>query len=176
MYSTQEIQMVTDSSLPWQQALIIQHSRFLCQSFQKWTDKALVELPDVSISPRSVESDFAIAQALFDAPFAVLSHGSEADPVLNYGNQTALTLWQMSWAEFTQMPSRLTAEPISRQERDRLLAEAASQGFISGYRGVRIASTGARFWIENAMIWDVLDDVGNKRGQAAKFDTWTPLS
>jgi hypothetical protein len=167
--------MVSDSCVPWQQELVIQHSRFLCQSFQKWTGEALVELPDDLVMSTCSDLDLAIAQALFNAPFAVLSHGLETDPILSYGNQTALTLWQMSWADFTQMPSRLTAEPISRQERDRLLTEAASQGFISGYRGVRIASTGARFWIENAMIWDVLDDLGNKRGQAARFDTWTPL-
>jgi hypothetical protein len=167
--------MVSDSYVPWQQELVIQHSRFLYQSFQKWTGEALVALPDDLAMLASSNPDLAIAQALFDAPFAILSHGQETDPILNYGNQTALTLWQMNWANFTQMPSRLTAEPISRQERDRLLAEAAAHGFISGYRGVRIASTGARFWIEDAMIWDVLDDLGNKRGQAARFDTWTPL-
>ena len=34
---------------------------------------------------------------MFRVPFTVASHGMEPDPVLNYGNQVALDLWEMSW-------------------------------------------------------------------------------
>ena len=57
-------------------------------------------------------------------PFVVASHGLQDDPILNYGNQVALDLWEMNWEQFTQTPSRLTAEPVNREERARMLEQA----------------------------------------------------
>jgi MEKHLA domain len=54
------------------------------------------------------------AEELFAAPFVIVSHDTQADPVLNYGNRAALTLWEMSWEELTRTPSRLTVEPVAR--------------------------------------------------------------
>lgn len=151
---------------PWQDPRILRHSQRLLNSFQHWTGYPLLE---VQGSP-----EFQ-AQALFEAPFVVVSHGTEADPILNYGNQTALDLWQMDWPHFTQTPSRQTAEPMERADRERLLAEARSKGYISNYRGVRISSTGRRFGIENVVIWDVLDERQRVCGQAATFAQWIYL-
>lgn len=61
------------------------------------------------------------AQALFDAPSVVVSHQTQADPVLCYGNKRALALWEMDLPTLTSTPSRLTAEPVERAERQRLL-------------------------------------------------------
>ncbi len=96
----------------------------------------------------------------------------QADPILNYGNRQALALWEMEWAQFTQTPSRLTAEHMEREERDRLLAQAKAHGYISDYKGIRISSTGRRFWIQDVIIWDVLDEQNQRCGQAATFDRW----
>jgi hypothetical protein len=115
------------------------------------------------------------AERLFQAPFPVVSHGTEADPVLTYGNARALALWEMTWAELTSTPSRLTAEPIHRDERARLLARTRADGFVDDYSGVRISKTGRRFRIEAAIVWNLSDVAGNHRGQAATFDRWTPL-
>lgn len=65
------------------------------------------------------------AQALFDAPRVVVSHQTQADPVLCYGNRKALALWEMDLATLTSTPSRLTAEPVERAERQRLLDTGA---------------------------------------------------
>ena len=113
---------------------------------------------------------------LFLAPFVVVSHAESPDPILNYGNREALDLWEMTWAEFTATPSRLTAEPVNRDERARTLQRVAAHGFITDYRGVRISRTGRRFLVERATVWNVLDQHGNKRGQAATFSQWTPLA
>ncbi|MGQ9871392.1 MEKHLA domain-containing protein [Leptodesmis sp.] len=151
---------------PWQQAPIIRHSLRLLHSFHHWTGKPLL----------AVEGEpAAIAEALFNAPFVVVSHGTEADPVLNYGNQMALKLWEMDWLQFTQTPSRYTAEPIEREERARLLQRAREKGFIDDYEGVRISSNGRRFQISQVVLWDVLDETGQHCGQAATFDRWTFL-
>ena len=108
-----------------------------------------------------------IAQALFEAPFVLISHGREPDPIFNYGNRKALELWQFSWDDFTQMPSRKCVEPVIQEERDRLLAEAATKGF-SYFSGIRITSTGQRFQIEDGILWNVLDEQ-RRCGQAAVY-------
>jgi hypothetical protein len=115
------------------------------------------------------------AERLFHAPFIVVSHGTEADPILNYGNAVALKLWEMTWDELTQTPSRLTAEPMHRDERARLLARTREHGFVDDYSGIRISKSGKRFRIEQAIVWNLVDSAGNHRGQAATFEQWTPL-
>ena len=115
------------------------------------------------------------AARLCYASFVVVSHGTEADPVLNYGNAAAIALWEMTWEELTQTPSRLTAEPVHRDERARLLARTREHGFVDDYSGIRISKTGRRFRIEQAIVWNLGDAAGEHRGQAATFDRWTPL-
>jgi hypothetical protein len=115
------------------------------------------------------------AERLFLAPFVVVSHGTEADPILNYANAAALALWEMTPEQFTQTPSRLTAEPLHRDERTRLLERTRRDGYVDDYSGVRISATGKRFRIERAMVWNLTDAAGTHLGQAATFDSWTPL-
>lgn len=116
-----------------------------------------------------------MAEALFVAPFVLVSHGTQADPVLNYGNRAALALWEMSWAELTRTPSRLTAEPVAREERARLLAQVTRHGHIADYAGVRITKSGRRFRIAQANVWNLRDEAGVHCGQAAMFDQWNYL-
>src|SRR5512139_1625540 len=71
----------------------------------------------------------AAPEDLFDAPFVLLAHGTESPPVLFYGNRRALALWELSFAAFTAMPSRETAEPEAREARERLLADVAARGY-----------------------------------------------
>ncbi len=115
------------------------------------------------------------ARALFEAPFVLVSHGTETDPVLNYGNRAALRLWEMSWEELTRTPSRYTAEAPNREERARLLAEVSARGFIEHYAGIRISKGGRRFRIESATVWNLTDEAGGRWGQAALFDRYTFL-
>lgn len=111
-------------------------------------------------------------QSLFEAPFAVLSHGTQADPIFNYGNKTALELFEMEWDDFIKLPSRLSAEQVAQEERNRLLARVNEFGFIDDYKGVRISSTGKRFMVEDAIVWNLLDVEGIYRGQAAALYKW----
>ncbi len=115
------------------------------------------------------------SERLFASPFVVASHGLQDDPLLNYGNQTALKLWEMNWERFTQTPSRLTAEPMNQEERAHMLEQAKTQGYISDYRGVRISSTGKRFVVEQATVWTIQKPDGTPLGQAATFSEWTFL-
>jgi len=145
---------------------VVRQTGLILSSYRRWIGSDL-------LPPR--KSPETLAQSMFDAPFVVISHGIENDPVLNYANQTALTLWEMSWEEFTKIPSRLTAEPMEQAERARLLSEVSKKGFMDGYGGVRISKTGRRFRVENATVWNLLDEQDRYRGQAATFSRWTFL-
>ena len=139
------------------------HVRRLLDSFRHWTGKDLVQQEQ---SPREQ------ARALFYAPFVVLSHDSGSDPLLNYANEAGLHLFELTWEELIALPSRLTAEPLHRDQRARLLGRVTKHGYIDDYTGVRISRTGRRFFIEQATVWNVRDEQGAHYGQAATFSRW----
>ena len=147
--------------VPWQLPTVISHTVLLLESFERVVGQPLfnnlAETPELQ------------AQQVFEAPFVVVSHGTQPDPIFNYGNQRALDLWETTWDAMTQMPSRLTAEPMNREERSYILSETARQGYVTGYSGGRISTTGRRFQILDVTIWNVVDSAGEKQGQAATY-------
>lgn len=150
----------------WQSDSVIAHTLCLARSLKHFTGRELYPGPTTPV---------VLAEKVFAATFVLVSHGTESDPVLNYGNQTALDLWEMSWAELTGTPSRFTAEAPNREERARLLAEVTTRGFIDDYSGVRISKSGRRFRIHRATVWNLLTESSQPCGQAAMFDQWENL-
>ena len=150
----------------WEKDEIIAHAECLARSLRHWTGRDL--MPGVS-------DPCDLSRRIFEAPFVLVSHGTEADPILNYGNRSALTLWDISWDELTRLPSRLTAEAPDREERVRLLERVTRDGFIDSYSGIRIGKTGRRFLISQATVWNLLSPDGRACGQAAMFSDWTFL-
>lgn len=140
--------------------------RILCNSYHHWIGQFLLD---------SAMEGLDAVQTLNSAPFAVVSHGTQSDPVFNYANSTALNLFEMSWETFTALPSRLSAEPMLQVERDRLLKQVSLNGYIDDYSGVRISSTGKRFLIRNATVWNLLDEKKQPYGQAALLKNWQAL-
>lgn len=147
----------------WEDPQIVRWTQYLLDSYALLVKQELIPRDGAAL---------AQAERLFNSPFVVASHGLQDDPVLNYGNQTALDLWEMDWHVFTQTPSRLTAEPINREERARMLQQAQAQGYIADYRGVRISRTGKRFLVEQATIWNIQKPDGTVLGQGATFSAW----
>lgn len=137
--------------------------QLICSSFERLTSRALAE-PDADI-----------AAALWKAPRVILAHGTEADPLFFYGNEMALKLFEVTTEELQRMPSRLSADALQRDTRTQLLEQVARNGFIEGYSGVRISATGKRFRIEEAIVWNLIDESGRIHGQAATFDRWTEI-
>jgi hypothetical protein len=159
---------MTDS---WQKPSSLAQIRTIAQSLKHWTGRDLIDgWPLPAATGGTAEEEFAAR--IFHAPFVLVSHGVEPDPVLNYGNQTALTLWEMSWDELTRTPSRLTAEAPNREERARLLATVTRQGVIDDYSGIRISRSGRRFRILQATVWNLVTGGGQYAGQAALFAHW----
>lgn len=137
------------------------HVAMLRHSLKRWTGCGLIE----------EEADPIIAaRRLYYAPFALLSHGTEDDPLINYANHAAQQMFQMQWHEIVGLPSRVTAEEGEQQaERAAMLKRVAEQGFTDNYSGIRIAKSGRRFYIQHATVWNLLDENGRYAGQAAMF-------
>lgn len=139
------------------------HAGLLGSSFLKFLNRPLCQ---------GICGTETFANTVYEAPFAVVSHGIEPDPVFNYANLKAMELFAVEWAELTQMPSRLSAEPLNRLERQKLLESVSQYGFIDHYQGVRISKNGKRFLIRNAVVWNLIDGHDNYQGQAACFSDW----
>lgn len=118
-----------------------------------------------------------LALAMWHAPQAIVSHGTQADPIFRYANARALALWEMDWAAFTRLPSRLSAEttPDIQSDRNALLQAALAKGWVDTYSGVRVSSTGKRFEIRDTVLWNVVDEAGVRHGQAAFIRDWRHL-
>jgi hypothetical protein len=143
-----------------------EHARLIIESYRRMTGKSLLDGPVNAREP---------FEQLFHAPLVVLSHGTEDDPILNFGNRVALELWEMDWGTLTSTPSRLTAEPMKREERANFLRTVSEKGFVEEYTGIRISRTGRRFYIINTTVWNMTDESGTIRGQAAAFREWRYL-
>jgi hypothetical protein len=87
---------------------LAEHIGLLRRSLLHWMGRDLAP-------PRM--NDVEAARFLFTAPFALLSHDTQPDPVFNYANQTAMSLFAMSWEDMTACPSRRSAEPVNQTER-----------------------------------------------------------
>ncbi len=150
-------------TFPWQTVWVEQHSALLCESFYHWTgEKLVVETGKFG----------SLEAALFHSPRVVLSHDTQPDPRFNYANQRALDLWETTWDQLIGLPSRLSAEPEVQPERQHFLHQVQQQGWAKNYQGIRITRQGRKFLIRNAILWNVVDVVGNLYGQAAMFTEW----
>lgn len=150
----------------WPSSAWTAHTQVLLDSYRRWRGADLIE---------RVDSPAEQSASLFNAPFVVVSHGTEPDPILNYANQQALTLWEMDVETLLRTPSRMTAEPMHRNERAQLLERTTRNGYVDDYQGIRISSTGRRFRIDRAIVWNLLSAAGEHVGQAATFGQWHEL-
>ncbi|WP_158896528.1 MULTISPECIES: MEKHLA domain-containing protein [unclassified Pseudomonas] len=103
------------------------------------------------------------------APYALLAHGTEGDPLFCYANGQALICFGYPRAEFIGMPSRFSASPKDRDERQRLMEAVGRQGYACGYEGWRVDKAGEAFRIHAGVVWNLLDVDGQRLGQAALF-------
>ena len=142
---------------------LAKQTRLILSSYRHWTKKILW--------PED-KADDVLVKEVFLAPFVLCSAGTQEDPILNYGNEKALELWEMDWETLTRTPGRHTAEPMERAERDRFLKTVKEQGYIDNYAGIRVSKTGRRFKISRATVWNLMDAESRYAGQAAAFNDW----
>ena len=142
---------------------LVEHIDLLRESLRHYAGRDLIDVKLTGVDA---------VKEIFHAPFVVLSHDTAEDPIFTYANRIALELFEMTWQEFTLLPSRQSAEAVNQQKRAQVLETVANKGFIDGYSGIRISKSGKRFLIENATLWNLIDNKGRYRGQAATFASW----
>ena len=103
-----------NTQYPWLDKDWISHTQLMLDSFRHCLGYELVS--------RWNSCEFQ-AKYLFQAPLVVVSHDTQMDPILNYGNQAALDLWEMNLKDLLVTPSSKTAEPVHRDEREQFLTE-----------------------------------------------------
>ena len=133
----------------------------IAESFARFFGRPLIES-----APRGLE------QAMWEAPRAIVAHGTELEPLFFYGNRLALDLFDLRAEAFIGMASYSSAEPSERKERARMLEGLRLRGFLGDYSGVRVTASGERFAIANTQVWNLVDAHGGHHGQAATFAEW----
>lgn len=137
--------------------------RLLADSYSSWLKQPLVD---------PVLTDEQAARWLYEeASFGLLAHDTRDDPLFIYGNVFAQRCFEYAWDELMQLPSRLSAPPQQVQGRREFLEQVSKQGFAIGYRGLRIGKSKRTFWINDGIVWQLVDQAGVLRGQAALFRT-----
>jgi PAS domain S-box-containing protein len=136
-------------------------------AFFEVLDNSYSRLLGRSLVPAGMTIEAAARWLYEDAPFGILAHDTDLDPMFIYGNRASQRRFGYTWQELTSLRSRLSAEAPNREERQQFLERVRRDGFVTGYRGLRITKTGKRFWIEDATVWQLTDDGGIYRGQAA---------
>ncbi|GMI09092.1 hypothetical protein TrLO_g6987 [Triparma laevis f. longispina] len=129
------------------------HYNLLSTSYSKLTSK-----PFPFSTPKDTdESDEVV----------VLSHDTSPSPLFTYAN--ILAQKQFKNENLIGLESKYSAEPDVRTLRSDLLARVTEFGYVDDYSGVRVDSEGGRFMINKATVWNLIDEGGEKVGQAALF-------
>jgi hypothetical protein len=147
---------------------------------EPWTDRKFYDLLTGSyrrilgeeLVPADQANEHGPEWLYESAPFCVLAHNTAENPIFIYGNRKAQTCFDYTWDELTSLPSHLSTEFENREERERLLERVKRDKFATGYRGLRIAKGGKRFWIEDVTVWQLIDENGTLHGQAAVYRRW----
>ncbi|KAK9905039.1 hypothetical protein WJX75_008391 [Coccomyxa subellipsoidea] len=151
---------------PWERIEVVMQNLILVENHRRKVGSAILE--DIDISE--------MAKALWEAPFAVLSHDKfeNEDPVFTYANKAALDLFEATWDELVGMPSRKSAadEPDAQEDRNQVLEAAAENGVIRGYSAWRQSLKGARFQIKDAILFNLETPTEKKVGQATTIHHW----
>ena len=68
----------------------------ILRSYRKMLGKDLIEFDEAK----------SIAEQLYNVPMVVLSHGTQDDPIFNFGSALALERFELTWEELIKLPSR----------------------------------------------------------------------
>ncbi|CAM9270656.1 unnamed protein product, partial [Discosporangium mesarthrocarpum] len=149
---------VSSETVSWVQLIL--------NSYQRTYGKELIERSDSPV-------DEAIRVAKEQC--AVISHDflrDRSDPIYIYGNLKVLDLFEYTWEEFTNLPSRLCVATEEEGLLRRRFLDSTRSGTSDGERchGVRVSRTGKLFRITDVLLWNLEDKEGAIVGQAAVFD------
>lgn len=104
--------------------------------------------------------------------YVLISHGTEDEPIFNFGNVAALTAFFRSWESLIAMPSAksVVLRSVDEEMRIQLMQKVTDDNFVEGASGIRIRDDGTYLKFMDAVVWNCFDEEGCKIGQAAFFD------
>ena len=126
---------------------------FAEQSFYKYTNKLL-----------PLEKNKDLISSFDECLLPIASH--DTNGFFNYLNKAALSLFKVTKDQVMGRSTTITAPKSEQKQRNELLNQVNSHGFIDNYKGIRVTSDGELFQIEDATIWNVVDKNSHKMGQA----------
>jgi hypothetical protein len=147
----------------WMKADVIKHCKLIEKNYKFWTGKELFEA-------KLTESE--LSEKMYHAPFVVLSHGTQADPIYNYVNLKAQELWEFTWDEMIKLPSRRSAGTNETAERLELIREGQEKGITFTEKALRESRSGKKFYIKNVVLFNLLGEGGEYAGQCAIYNDW----
>lgn len=150
----------------WETEIVLKQTELICSGFDSLLGRLLI----------GGENAVDRAYQLYHAPFVVVAHNTDPDPVFFYANLCAQKLWGLSLEDFLKTPSRLTVEPMEVSERQKLLDRAKTFGYVDDYTGIRVRKDGSKFGIGTTILWNLSDTEGLYAGQAATFSKWKELN
>ena len=133
--------------------------RWSSDSLQKFTGESLLDKLQVSTWQEIHES----------TRFAVLSHGTQEDPIYHYFNRGSLELFERTAEEIFTLPSRFSAPESERQKRAQIVSDVAVECRTLP-EILRVTKTGKLFRAQNVIYWNVYNDEGTRLGQSAFID------
>lgn len=104
-----------------------------------------------------------------NAPYSILAHNCNDDPVFVYANKFALSCFKYSQDEMLLLPSRLSVAIGKREEREILLNSVKQDGIAYNCTGERIDKYDNNFSIYDGIIWQLKEKKGKVWGQGALF-------
>ncbi|TVU59214.1 MEKHLA domain-containing protein [Vibrio atlanticus] len=116
---------------------------------------------------RENNSDLEIFYEVWNSHFAIVSHGTEINPLFNFANKKALEIFELNYLDFIGLPSIQTADALAAEDRIMLLNDVNRHGFVKNYSGIRVSAKGKKFQICDAVIFNLFDFEYNYHGQAA---------
>lgn len=147
---------------------MISHVSLLDRSLKRLTGRGLYERMKVQpSSPKGIYNTVCLNER-----FVLISHGTEANPIYNFGNVAALQAFMRSWHDL-MIPSAESVVLRSQDEtlRNELMQKVTDHGFVEGASGIRVRGDGKFIKLVDAVVWNCYDDDNSTYiGQAAFFD------
>lgn len=151
---------------------ILTHIRWVDASLRKWTGRGVVERMGL-LNTNIVVEDNSVYETIYnDNRYVLITHGTEVDPIYNFGNRAALTAFWRSWDNLVELPSAQSVVLQSQDEvrRKELMRQVTEQNYVDDATGIRIRDDGTFLRLVDAVVWNCINDEGIAIGQAAFFD------
>jgi len=106
--------------------------------------------------------------------YILITHGTEENPIFNFGNQAALSAFYRSWESLTAMASAqsVVLRSIDEEMRIELMRKVTTENYVEGASGIRIRGDGTFIKLIDAVVWNCFNEDGTVIGQAAFFDRY----